>query len=106
MKRVSEICRINGFESNKSLKFIKADLRDYISLKNVFEKAKQDGESIDGVIHFAGLKAVGESVNNPIEYWDANLKSSINLLKAMDSYNCKNIVFSSSATIYGSNQSP
>ena len=77
LNRVSDICRINGFESNKSLKFIKADLRDYVSLKNVFEKARQDGESIDGVIHFAGLKAVGESVNNPIEYWDANLKSSI-----------------------------
>ena len=104
LERVADICRVNGFESNKSLKFIKADLRDYSILKNLFDKAQQDGESIDGVIHFAGLKAVGESVNNPIEYWDANLKSSINLLKAMDAYNCKNIVFSSSATIYGYNK--
>ena len=61
----------------------------------------QNENEILGVIHFAGLKAVGESVNNPIKYWDFNVKGTINLLKVMENNNCKKIVFSSSATVYG-----
>ena len=55
---------------------------------------------IESVIHFAGLKSVSESEDNPIIYWDNNVIGTINLLKVMEKYNCKNIVFSSSATVY------
>ena len=56
---------------------------------------------IKAVIHFAGLKAVKESVNNPLNYWDVNVNGSIKLFSVMNKYNCRTIVFSSSATIYG-----
>ena len=69
--------------------------------------AKSKRESIDGVIHFAGLKSVPDSLKNPIEYWDVNLGGTLTLIKVMNKHNCKTIVFSSSATIYGNtNQQP
>ena len=73
-------------------------------LKKYFSLFKND-KPINGVIHFAGLKAVGESVLFPIKYWDANLNGTISLLKVMDRNNCETIVFSSSATIYGEGSS-
>lgn len=78
------------------------DIRDSKFIEEVFLKAKKDNQEISGVIHFAGLKSVGESLKNPILYWDVNLVGSINLLKVMEKFNCKSIIFSSSATIYGS----
>ena len=81
--------------------FKKGDIRDEDTIKEVFEYAKLRSFLIDGVIHFAGLKAVGESVIKPLQYWDVNIKGSISLLKVMQKYGCKTIVFSSSATIYG-----
>lgn len=81
-----------------SVKFYKTDLLDLESTKRVFEENK-----IDSVIHFAGLKAVGESVEKPLEYYENNIGGTINLLKAMRDANCKSIVFSSSATVYGVN---
>ncbi len=79
----------------------KGDVRNEDSIKQIFEYAKSRSFLIDGVIHFAGLKSVGESVANPLGYWDVNVNGSISLLKVMQNYNCKTIVFSSSATIYG-----
>ena len=58
--------------------------------------------NIEAVIHFAGLKSVYDSIKNPLNYWDNNVNGTINLLKIMEKYNCKNIVFSSSATVYKS----
>ena len=55
---------------------------------------------IEAVIHFAGLKSVSDSIIRPLKYWDNNVNGTINLLKIMEKYNCKNIVFSSSATVY------
>lgn len=75
------------------------DLLDYVALEKIFKNNK-----IDAVIHFAGYKAVGESVENPIKYYDNNLVGIINLLKAMDKYNVNKLIFSSSATVYGSNE--
>ena len=69
-------------------------------IEKVFQLSFKLGKKIESVIHFAGLKSVYDSVINPIEYWDNNVSGTINLLKIMDKYNCKNIVFSSSATIY------
>lgn len=82
--------------TNKKLSFYKADLLDPPSIDHVFEDHK-----IDAVIHFAGLKAVGESVSIPLKYYHNNLTGTFNLLSAMDKYTVKNLVFSSSATVYG-----
>lgn len=76
--------------------FYKVDLLDEVALNEVFEK-----ESIDSVIHFAGLKAVGESVQKPLEYYHNNVTGTLVLLDVMRKHNVKNIVFSSSATVYG-----
>ena len=80
----------------KKVKFYKEDVRDKEALRKIFTENK-----IDAVIHFAGLKAVGESVAKPVEYFDNNLISTINLLEVMREFDCKKIVFSSSATVYG-----
>ncbi len=84
-----------------TLKVIKGDLRNKDLVENIFVKSIKENKAISGVIHLAGLKAVGESVNKPLDYWDMNVYSTINLLKIMDRYFCKIMIFSSSATIYG-----
>lgn len=81
-------------------KFYKCDILDIEALENVFKEEKKIKE-IDGVIHFAALKAVGESVQKPLWYYETNITGTLNLLKIMEKFNCKNIVFSSSATVYG-----
>jgi len=80
----------------ESLPFIKGDIRNTKDLESVFQNY-----SIDSVIHFAGLKAVGESVSQPLKYYDNNINGSIKLFEVMAKYRCKSIVFSSSATVYG-----
>ena len=82
--------------TNKEFVFIKGDVCDYELMTKIFDENK-----IDAVIHFAGLKAVGESVEKPLEYYENNVGSTMNLVKVMKEHNCKNIVFSSSATVYG-----
>ena len=82
--------------TNKDVTFYEIDLRNKEELRKVFEE-----NEIEGVIHFAGLKAVGESVKEPLMYYDNNLISTLVLLEVMQEFNCKNIVFSSSATVYG-----
>lgn len=89
---LDKIKKITG----KEAKFYKIDICDENALRNVFEENKD----IFGVIHFAGYKAVGESVAKPLMYYENNLISTFNLLKVMQEFGCKNIVFSSSATVY------
>ena len=89
LKRVEKI-------TGKKAAFYENDVRDKKVLHKIFKKHK-----IDWVIHFAGLKAVGESVKKPVEYYDNNLISTLTLLEVMREHNCKNFVFSSSATVYG-----
>ena len=89
---IDKIKKITG----KDFNFYNGDIRDEELLSKIFEK-----ERIDAVIHFAGLKAVGESVEKPIEYYQNNIIGTLTLLELMQYYNCKNIVFSSSATVYG-----
>lgn len=81
---------------NKQVKFYEIDFTDYEAVDELFSK-----ENFDAVIHFAGLKAVGESCSIPLEYYRNNIDSTLVLLKAMKKYNVNNIVFSSSATVYG-----
>ncbi|MCK4717017.1 MAG: UDP-glucose 4-epimerase GalE [Candidatus Marinimicrobia bacterium] len=89
LRRVQEI-------TGKKLEFHKVDLLDKTHLVKVFDK-----HQFDAVIHFAGLKAVGESVDIPLKYYHNNLTGTITLCEVMAKYNLKNIVFSSSATVYG-----
>ena len=89
LERVEEI-------TGKKLKFYQADLLDREAVKRIF-----DQESIQAVIHFAGLKAVGESVQKPLEYYHNNITGTLILCDEMRNHGVKNIVFSSSATVYG-----
>lgn len=89
LKRVKKI-------TGRSLEFHKADLLDKKALLEIFSMHK-----IDAVIHFAGLKAVGESVDKPLAYFHNNITGTLNLLEVMNKFGVKNIVFSSSATVYG-----
>ena len=89
LDRVKEI-------TGKDLTFYEADIRDREALEAIFAK-----ENVDAVIHFAGLKAGGESVAKPLEYYENNIAGTVNLCFAMRKYNVKNIIFSSSATVYG-----
>ena len=82
--------------TNHDIKFYKGDCCD----KNILEKIFNEND-IDAVIHFAGLKAVGESVQKPLMYYRNNIDSTLTLLEVMNEHNCKKIVFSSSATVYG-----
>ena len=82
--------------TGKQVTFYQVDLLDQDQLNAIFDK-----EKIDAVIHFAGLKAVGESVAKPLEYYHNNLTGTLHLCDAMRKHGCKNIVFSSSATVYG-----
>ncbi|MGD9660716.1 MAG: UDP-glucose 4-epimerase GalE [Porticoccaceae bacterium] len=86
------IAQITG----KKVNFVRGDIRDRKTLESLF-----DHHPIEVVIHFAGLKAVGESVAAPLRYYDNNLIGAINLFEVMADYQCKRLVFSSSATVYG-----
>jgi UDP-glucose 4-epimerase len=89
LKRVEKL-------TDSDIPFHKVDIRDKVALTQVFEQY-----SIDGVIHFAGLKAVGESVEKPIEYYDINVGGTFILADVMREFDCKTFIFSSSATVYG-----
>lgn len=86
--------------TGKDFKFYEADLLDYDAVEKIFKENK-----IESVIHFAGLKAVGESVEQPLRYYHNNLTGTFNLCEIMQKYGAKRIVFSSSATVYGKPES-
>ena len=87
--------------TNKTVTFIEADICDSPALDKIFTQY-----NIDAVIHFAGLKAVGESNEVPLAYYHNNVSGTVTLLQVMAKHNVKNLVFSSSATVYGDNVSP
>ena len=91
-KSLRRVEKITG----KPVKFYRADILDRAALEEVFGK-----EKIDSCIHFAGLKAVGESVAKPWEYYENNIAGTLTLVDVMRKHNVKNIIFSSSATVYG-----
>lgn len=99
-KNILAALESEGINAENKLIFIKGDLREKITIENIFLKACKNKDNIESVIHFAGLKAVRESIEFPLKYWEHNVLSTINLLKVMDKFNCRNIIFSSSATIY------
>lgn len=104
-----EVCVVDNFSnsspealsrvrrlSNAGIGEVNADMRDQTALQEAFASFRPEG-----VIHFAGLKAVGESSQLPVKYYEHNIQGTLALLKAMDAYGCRQIVFSSSATVYG-----
>ncbi|KAL1364464.1 hypothetical protein HN51_012656 [Arachis hypogaea] len=96
MEAVDRVRELVGPHLSQNLEFNLGDLRNKDDLEKLFSKTK-----FDAVIHFAALKAVGESVAKPRRYFDFNLVGTINLYEVMAKYNCKKMVFSSSATVYG-----
>ena len=105
IERILKLAGLSNELANNNLHFEKGDLNDYIFLEKFFSKLKIQNIKLDAVIHFAGLKAIKESKQDPLKYWKNNVSATLNLLLLMDKNNCKNIVFSSSATIYGNNNS-
>ena len=105
LERVIELvkARAQNKDKNIDLKIINADIRDKKILNKLFLDSLNLGKPFQAVIHFAGLKSVKDSVTNPLLYWDQNVNGTINLLNIMNKYECRTIVFSSSATIYGLN---
>ncbi len=101
LKKICNLFKKIDEKYEERLKFIECDIRDLNKLNTVFHESAIEGKPINAVIHFAGLKSVSESVHNPLQYWDTNVIGSINLFKIMELHNCKTIVFSSSATVYG-----
>jgi UDP-glucose 4-epimerase len=96
-KSLNRVEKLTG----KSIAFYQADIRDKSTLTNIFAK-----ESIDAVIHFAGLKAVGESVRKPLAYYQNNVEGTLTLVEVMKQFSTNCIVFSSSATVYGEINEP
>ena len=89
--------RVQGLAGSNALDLVEGDVRDLDAINRAFDC----GGPIDGVIHFAGLKAVGESVADPLRYWDVNLNGSRVLADAMEQHQCRTLVFSSTSTVYG-----
>ena len=94
LERVEEL-------TGKKVPFYPADARDKDAMRKIFA-----AHAIDCVIQFAGLKAVGESVQKPLEYYDNNLNATLNLCAVMQEYGVKRMIFSSSATVYGEENEP
>ena len=93
--KITVLDRLEKISGMKPL-FIQADVRDRDALEQIFSH-----HSIDAVVHFAGLKSVGESVEMPLHYYDNNVTGTLTLLQVMSQYQVKQLVFSSSATVYG-----
>jgi len=93
--------KIQDITNNRDILFFNIDIRDSLKLENLFTAYK-----IGLVIHFAALKAVSESIKEPLKYYDYNISGTINLLSIMKRNDCKKIIFSSSATVYGDNVYP
>lgn len=96
---LDKIVEITGTKYGEDFHFEKCDLREKEKLDKIFEKHAP----VHSVIHFAGLKAVGVSVSQPLYYYECNVGGTVSLLQVMEKYSCKNIIFSSSATVYGDN---
>lgn len=98
---LKKIGLINKKNYSKNLTFFKGDIRDESFLEKIFFKAKNANKPINSVFHFAGLKSINESNSYPSKYWDVNVNGTITLIKVMERFKCRNIVFSSSASVYG-----
>tara|TARA_B100000212_G_scaffold54060_1_gene35591 strand:- start:3504 stop:4562 length:1059 start_codon:yes stop_codon:yes gene_type:complete len=102
---ISMFFKGQGIELKGKLNFIKGDIKNKADIEKVFQKSLKIKKPIEAVIHFAGLKSVFDSIVDPLNYWNNNVFGTICLLEIMEKFGCKNIVFSSSATVYKNLQS-
>ena len=102
LAKIKNIVNLMNNSNKGDIYFYEGDLRNTKWLKEIFEKQIVLKKPIDSVIHFAGLKSVEESVLEPLRYWDININTTLSLLSVMAKFNCYELVFSSSATIYKS----
>ena len=100
LEKVLEIIKLKKSNFQNKLNIFQGDLLDKDFLNNVFLKLAKTNQKIDGVIHFAGLKSVLDSVMEPLKYWKVNVVGAINLLEILEEFHCTTFVFSSSATVY------
>ena len=100
LQKVSLILSQKDIDIKEKIFLVEGDIKNECDVESVFKMSIELNKKIESVIHFAGLKSVSESVKNPQIYWDNNVNGTINLLKIMEKYNCKNFVFSSSASVY------
>ena len=99
--KVRKIFKKNHHNAKNDIYFFSCDLCDIENAEIIFKNIYSKGFFLDGIIHFAGFKSVTESIQRPNYYWSNNINTSLNVLKLMKKYKCKNMVFSSSAAIYG-----
>ena len=104
LQRIKDIVKDDTKIKHQSIQIFEADIRDEKKLDKLFLEAQRIDKPFQAVIHFAGLKSIKDSVDKPLLYWDANVNGSIKLFSVMNKYQCKTIVFSSSATIYGASK--
>lgn len=105
--KIEKLEKIKKFNQNNNfIHFYEIDLVNFEAFDNIINNLYEENKKIDVVIHLAGLKAVGESIKLPLEYYENNLVSTLNLIKIMENYDIKNLIFSSSATVYGTAQVP
>ncbi len=95
---LQRVCQLASIKDERRLKVFQGDIRNPKDLQNAFDAIDS---TFDAVVHFAGLKAVGESCKSPLRYWDVNVNGTRCLLEVMKNNDCRTIVFSSSATLYG-----
>ena len=105
IEKVALILKNKGVDVYGKIHLVKGDIKNLEDIEKVFETSLKLNKLIEAVIHFAGLKSVSESIIKPISYWENNVVGTLNLLKTMEKFDCKNIVFSSSASVYGNTQS-
>ena len=101
LERVKEITNLSTKEAKQRLQVVNSDIRNKVRVEKVFSDATREGREVEAVIHFAGLKSVNDSLQDPLTYWDINVTGTHDLLSIMHSYNCRTLIFSSSATLYG-----
>lgn len=101
INKIFDILNLKKIYPENKFKSYKGDVRDEKILENIFLESFQEGSIIQSVIHLSGLKSVRESKISTLNYWDVNIAGTITLLKVMDKYNCRKLIFSSSASIYG-----
>ena len=101
VKKIKILAKINSFKKTGKLSFFKGDIRNKLFLQKIFHENDRKGYKINAVIHLAGLKSVKESIKYPEKYKDNNVNGSLTLLNTMIKNECFNLVFSSSATVYG-----
>ena len=100
IEKVLLILKAKDIDARERIHFVKGDTKNPNDIEKIFQMSQKLNNEIEAVIHFAGLKSVSESILEPFTYWENNVAGTINLLKIMKKFNCRNMVFSSSATVY------